>query len=184
MLEKRSRVSKSQWLDKALEAFEKGGVNAVKIDHLARELGVAKSGFYWHFKNRGELLNEMLEYWEYEYTTSVIHFLENQKELTAEQQLLTIMRIVRENNMSCYDLAILSWATVDEKANEYFQQSYQARYSTVKQLFKSLGFKGNDLENRTRMFVIYESWNQNVFTHDSDTKLTALEKERLKFYTN
>jgi len=39
------------------------------------------------------------------------------------------------------------------------------------------------MEARTRLFVVYEAWNHCVFLEDSDKKLTALEKERLKIYT-
>jgi AcrR family transcriptional regulator len=41
-------VSKNQWLAKALEALESGGVDGVKIEKLARALGISRSGFYWH----------------------------------------------------------------------------------------------------------------------------------------
>ena len=35
------RVSKEQWLAKALEALESSGIEAVKIDRLAKGLGIS-----------------------------------------------------------------------------------------------------------------------------------------------
>ena len=61
-----SRVSKDQWLAAAVTALEQGGVDAVRVERLARALDVSKSGFYWHFKDRADLLLELLEYWEEE----------------------------------------------------------------------------------------------------------------------
>ena len=66
------RISKAEWLDAALETLEIEGIGGVNIEKLARKFGIAKSGFYWHFKNRGDLLNQMLEYWVHEFTEVVI----------------------------------------------------------------------------------------------------------------
>jgi len=71
----------------------------------------------------------------------------------------------------------------DKLASEYVQRTYQLRHDIVKGIFKSLGYKGNELEARTRLFVVYESWNHCVFSEDSDKKLAALEKELLKIFT-
>ena len=55
------RVSKDQWLAAALEELEKGGIEAVRVERLARILNVARSGFYWHFKNRDDLYRHLLD---------------------------------------------------------------------------------------------------------------------------
>ena len=56
------RVSKEQWLTKALDTLESSGVEAVKIERLAKALGISRSGFYWHFKNRQDLLEHLLDF--------------------------------------------------------------------------------------------------------------------------
>jgi AcrR family transcriptional regulator len=48
----RRGVSKEEWLEAGLEAIGKGGVSGLTVKGLARKLGIAKAGFYWHFKNR------------------------------------------------------------------------------------------------------------------------------------
>ena len=50
------------WLEKALEVLEAEGVNAVKIDRLAKLLETSRSGFYWHFKDRQDLLSCLLHW--------------------------------------------------------------------------------------------------------------------------
>ncbi|MBC2710457.1 MAG: TetR/AcrR family transcriptional regulator [Desulfosarcina sp.] len=38
------------------------------MERLAKQLGISRSGFYWHFKNRQDLLQHLLDYWAREYT--------------------------------------------------------------------------------------------------------------------
>jgi AcrR family transcriptional regulator len=58
----RRGVSKDQWLEAGLEALTEAGLSAVTVHGLARKFGIAKSGFYWHFKNRDDLLRQLLDY--------------------------------------------------------------------------------------------------------------------------
>ncbi|HTZ75910.1 MAG TPA: TetR/AcrR family transcriptional regulator [Candidatus Aquilonibacter sp.] len=40
------------------------GIESVRVEVLARRLGVSKGSFYWHFRDRDELLMQMLDRWE------------------------------------------------------------------------------------------------------------------------
>ena len=59
---------KAQWLGAGLEALRKGGVSEVRVERLAAALGITKGSFYWHFRDRGELLEAVLEHWAREMT--------------------------------------------------------------------------------------------------------------------
>src|SRR5438093_13542819 len=59
-----TRTPRSSWIDQGLRALAAAGPDAVRIEPLARALGVTKGGFYWHFDDRGALLEEMLDAWE------------------------------------------------------------------------------------------------------------------------
>lgn len=43
-------------------------ITDITVEGLARSLGIAKAGFYWHFKNRDDLLKQLLNYWIHELT--------------------------------------------------------------------------------------------------------------------
>ena len=60
------------WAAAALEAIAAGGVEAVAVEPLARQLGVTKGSFYWHFQNRDALLRAALELWERRETDDVL----------------------------------------------------------------------------------------------------------------
>ncbi|MFJ3635371.1 TetR/AcrR family transcriptional regulator [Streptomyces sp. NPDC090112] len=68
----KGKVSKDEWTMAALRALARGGVAAVAVDVLARELGVTRGSFYWHFENREALLVAALETWERHGTAEVI----------------------------------------------------------------------------------------------------------------
>ena len=51
---KMKRVSKAQWVEAAIDTIETGGIASVRVEVLAKRLGISKSGFYWHFENQQE----------------------------------------------------------------------------------------------------------------------------------
>ena len=63
------RLDRARWIDAALDAIETGGPGAVAVAPLARQLGVTKGSFYWHFTDRRELLSAALEVWLTRHTT-------------------------------------------------------------------------------------------------------------------
>jgi AcrR family transcriptional regulator len=60
----RTRLSAADWEQAALDVVAEQGVAAVTVESLARQLGVTKGSFYWHFRTREALLNAALERWE------------------------------------------------------------------------------------------------------------------------
>ncbi len=55
--------SREDWVDAAWNALGEGGVEAVRVERLAHKLGVTKGSFYWHFKNRQDLIDALLDRW-------------------------------------------------------------------------------------------------------------------------
>jgi AcrR family transcriptional regulator len=53
-------------------ALARGGLAAVAVEPLAKELGATKGSFYWHFADRNELIVSTLELWELRDTDRVI----------------------------------------------------------------------------------------------------------------
>lgn len=58
-----TRVGRDDWTRAALELLAAEGVGAVKVEALARGLGITKGSFYWHFRDRAELIEAALELW-------------------------------------------------------------------------------------------------------------------------
>jgi AcrR family transcriptional regulator len=65
-------VGRDQWVDAGLAALGDKGLGAVAVETLARQLGVTKGSFYWHFPSRDELVAAVLARWEQRGTDDVI----------------------------------------------------------------------------------------------------------------
>lgn len=64
MVERQKSLTATDWAEAALDAIAAGGLDAVAVEPLARQLGVTKGSFYWHFSNRDALVRAALERWE------------------------------------------------------------------------------------------------------------------------
>jgi len=88
---KREALSAADWTEAALDALARGGLAAVAVEPLAKELGATKGSFYWHFADRQALLAATLELWEQRDTERVIAALDESRD--AETQLRRLLRL-------------------------------------------------------------------------------------------
>lgn len=179
---KTKRISKDEWLACALKALASMGVDGVRVDKLAQQLGVARSGFYWHFKDRQDLLTHMLAYWSHEYT-EVITENKSLTEESALQRLENVMRIVRDYELNRFEAAIFIWSQSDPAAKKAFKHAYKVRLDFIRNIFFDLGFKDDELEMRAQLFMGYIAWEYTDFCPQSKTKQDRLLKLRLELLT-
>lgn len=176
---KRNRVSKADWLEKALEVLENDGLDEVKIDRLARELKVSRSGFYWHFENRQALIRAMIEYWGTEFT-SVVSTNRKLLNVSPKERLYRIMKMILEHNLIRYELPMRACAEMDPVAKELVNRIYQERLDYLRSTFSEMGFEGEDLEMRTHLFVCYHMWEGVTFMNLSKAKRSKWLKMRVE----
>ncbi len=180
---KNKGISKNQWLAKALDVLESNGFEAVKIESLAKLLGTSRSGFYWHFKNRQDLLQHLLDYWTDEYTSILIDDLEIKK-LDADKRLLAAMTTIKNEKLTKYDLAMNAWAKADPRVHEAVKKVIRMRLDFSREIFVDLGFDGDELEMRTRLFTCYHCWEDVTFPDDNGEENLRLQKLRHEMFVN
>ena len=56
-------LTREDWITGAWEMLGDAGLDGVRVEPLARRLGVTKGSFYWHFRDRQELLDVLLDLW-------------------------------------------------------------------------------------------------------------------------
>ena len=156
------RITRDQWLNKALEIFGKTGADGLHVEKIARDLGVAKSGFYWHFKDRADFLEQLLAYWAHEYTEVVT---KNPLLLMTppRERLLMIATHVFEQNLTEFDAAMQLWSNKDPQIAKKVRNTTDARLAFAGKAFSELGFEGDDLEMRTRLFIGYQASERQIF---------------------
>ena len=173
------RTSKAEWLDAALNALEEGGIDAVRIERLAKKLGTSRSGFYWHFRNLDNLKNDILEYWKYEFTDVVVQNYSTVRN-SPEANLTEIADMIAKLGLNRHDLSIREWGKNDAVAEAVVTQVDKVRMDYIRSLFSALGFKGDDLEMSTMLYVSYHTWENSMFSALPETKRAKLLKLRLK----
>jgi AcrR family transcriptional regulator len=119
-------LTSNDWLKCALDTLDNEGIHKVNVEYLARQLGVTKGSFYWHFKNRVTLIKEMLGYWTRTLTINVIgRNLEGSKD--ASDTLFKLMKIITTEKVGRYETAIRAWAAHDKMARSILQKVNKQR---------------------------------------------------------
>jgi AcrR family transcriptional regulator len=59
----KAKFTADDWLLPAIEAMASGGVRAVNVEALAKQIGASKGSFYWFFANREALVTAALTRW-------------------------------------------------------------------------------------------------------------------------
>ena len=172
----KSRLDRNEWLERslALLAQNKGNFN---IDELVKQLGVTKGSFYWHFKNRDDFVNKLLDYWESSSTQSVFIEMEKYSNKDAETRLLKLMRLLRNKEVCNYDIAMRNMATLNKEVATKVVKVDEMRLNFVNSLFEEIGFSGKDLEVRVHVFAVFHSLREGFLGKeltDSESELKAM----------
>ena len=180
--EVRRGVSKAQWLEAAMGRLCDYSVADITVKGLAKELGIAKSGFYWHFKNREELLNALLDYWVHEITEVITNNVEVNG-LEPKARLMRCAEMIHELDLTRYEIGIRQFALKNENAFRAVTKANKLRGDFIGKAFSELGFTGDDLEMRTMIFACYHTWEASMFPGVSRKRRKELIGKRLDFLT-
>ena len=66
------KATREDWLKLALETLISDGVERVRVLTLGQKLDVSRSSFYWYFKSRQDLLDQLLDYWRQTNTRFIV----------------------------------------------------------------------------------------------------------------
>jgi AcrR family transcriptional regulator len=146
----RTRTPRRKWIDEGLRALAAGGPDAVRIEPLARALGVSRGGFYWHFADRGGLLEEMLDTWERATTDEVVEQLEREGG-DASAKLRRLLALT-SSRVLMIDLAVRDWARRDPAVAARLHRIDDRRMAGLRGLFGSLCTNQGDVEARSMLF--------------------------------
>ena len=138
-------LSRAAWARAALDVIGEGGTGAVTIDGLAARLGATRGSFYWHFRDRNELIAEALELWARESTTDRLPALEAIADPL--ERVRVLRRAVYEEPADAAELT-LSCAGDDHIVAPVFARVTQRRMDALKGIFGDLGFADADASDR------------------------------------
>jgi AcrR family transcriptional regulator len=144
-----TRTPRSSWIDEGLRALGDGGPEAVRIELLAQELGVSKGGFYWHFKDRQALLEEMLDAWERTWVDEAIETVEAEvQDARSRFRGLFALAAAGGEELLKIELAIRDWARRDERIAKRLKRVDNRRMDYMRSLFGAICEDDDDVEAR------------------------------------
>jgi Transcriptional regulator len=149
-----TRTSRRAWLDRGLQVLAAGGPDAVRVEPIARDLGVTKGSFYWHFDNRDALLDEILTTWERDLVDDAIDEVERHGG-DARERLRRLFSLASDEAVRV-DLAVRDWARRDPAVADRLRRVDNRRMDYMRSLFRPICTDDDDVE--MRCLVAFSLW--------------------------
>jgi AcrR family transcriptional regulator len=168
-----SRLGRQDWLAIGIQVLVERGIEAVRVDPLAKLLDVTRGSFYWHFKNRDDLLAEILHEWEARNTQSVIEQIEGLNCTTSDKLLSLFELAARDNDL--LEKAVRVWSVNDARAAEAIDRIDRQRLDYLQGLFLQLGFSEIDAKVRAQIaYSVRLGWFVMASSTHSKERLTEM----------
>ncbi|HEY2276942.1 MAG TPA: TetR/AcrR family transcriptional regulator [Streptosporangiaceae bacterium] len=145
-----ARTPASAWVEAGLEALGSGGPEAVRVDPLARSLGVTRGSFYWHFADRDALLTELLNAWERAATDDVLDRVERHGG-DARTRLRRAGALTFSEQLLPIDLAVRDWARHDPAVAGRLRRVDNRRLDYLRTLFGTFCADADEVEARSTL---------------------------------
>jgi AcrR family transcriptional regulator len=150
------------WIEAGFAEIARTGVEGVRVEVLAKNLGVTKGGFYRRFRDRAALLEAMLQNWR----DGRIAAIEKQTSLdgaSARERLKALIALYSERMNTegkntaglGIELAIRQWARSDEQAATAVASVDAARLKNVGHLYRATGLAAEEADAQAFLFYCF-----------------------------
>jgi AcrR family transcriptional regulator len=154
--EKTVRLDAGAWIAGAFDALAAGGIDAVRVEPLAKTLDITKGSFYWHFADRRTLIDAMLGSWTQGRIEAIRqHTARRGAPATILRELADLYTHRANLRGLAIELAIRSLARTDEPAARAVRSVDRERLRHVAELFGALGWPNGQAQDRAILFYSY-----------------------------
>ncbi|MGK3952431.1 TetR/AcrR family transcriptional regulator [Microbacterium sp. I2] len=143
------RTPREKWIEEGLRVLAEQGVDAVRVEVLARALGVTKGGFYGYFGDRDALLAAMLDAWEHESVDDVIERARNAEGDIVDQARIAGQLTFSNDRLLPIDLAVRAWARRDPVVAERLHTVDNRRMQVLREAISSYCSDPGEVEARS-----------------------------------
>ena len=144
-----TRTPRDRWIEEGLQALAAGGPDAVRVEALAKKLGVTKGGFYGFFADRDALLEALLDAWERESTDEVIDRVEREGGDPRTKIQRAGVLTFSSDRLLPIDLAIRDWARRDEAVAERLRRVDNRRMALLREMIGTFCSDADEVEARS-----------------------------------
>lgn len=156
MTSRNVRLDETAWINAALDVLAEHGIESVRVEPLAKRLGVTKGSFYWHFKDRDALYEALLNDWRRRATLDVIARIETFTD-APDERIRRFMTLPFHGSAAKrgadIELSIRLWARSDPRARRALQEVDELRLRNMRGLLAQLGF--NETQAAARAVQAY-----------------------------
>jgi AcrR family transcriptional regulator len=143
------RTPRERWVEEGLRVLGAGGVDAVRVEALAKSLGVTKGGFYGYFADRGALLAEMLDAWERECVDDVFERIEQESGDVLDKVRLAGQLTFSGDRLFPIDLAVRDWARRDQAVADRLRRVDNRRMQLLRDAISTFCSDPDEIEARS-----------------------------------
>lgn len=153
----RAQLDRSAWIQAAFGTLADEGVSGVRVETLARRLNVTKGSFYWHFKDRQDLLAGVLETWKDGRIRDIIKQTrpEPGKEEAQIFHVIDVYSASRNKKGILIELAMREWARRDAQAAATVEEVDAWRLRCARELFLAIGLPLHEASTRSMLLYAY-----------------------------
>src|SRR5436190_17561946 len=169
-------VRSESWIEAGFEEIARTGVEGVRVEVLAKSLGVTKGGFYRRFRDRAALLEAMLQNWR----SGRIAAIEKQTSLdggSARERLRALIALYSERMNTegmAVELAIRQWARSEEAAASAVASVDASRLKNVAHLYRATGLPAEEADAQAFLFYCFIFGQSLLFLERGPRKRAAL----------
>ena len=151
----RTQLDRGNWIESAIDILAREGVSGLRVEVLAKRCGVTKGSFYWHFKDRQDLLGAVLDYWKEGRIRDIekITAITPGKEREQLHFAIEVYGASRNRKGMAIELAVRDWARHDPQAAAVVESVDLYRLECTRRLFVAAGM--SDAEAKSRSLLLY-----------------------------
>jgi AcrR family transcriptional regulator len=153
----RNQLDRKAWVVAAIELLAKEGVAGLRVELLAKHLKVTKGSFYWHFKDRRDLLDAVLEHWKDGRIRDIVKQTraEPGQELSQIHHVIDVYSASRSRKGMMIELAVRDWARRDAVAGQVVEEVDTTRLECARSLFLACGVPMAEASSRSMLLYAY-----------------------------
>ena len=153
-----SPLQAQDWVQAAIVLLAEDSVDALRVDELAKRLGVTKGSFYWHFDSRERLLQAVLETWRARTTGEIETFIKHSAGSPAGR-IGRLLRIAIRNRPDVpggpLELSLRDWARRDERVRKIIEEVDAERIAVLVRLYRDAGLGEQEAADAARAQMAY-----------------------------
>jgi AcrR family transcriptional regulator len=150
-------LDRASWIKGALAALAEEGPAGLRVEVLAKKLNVTKGSFYWHFKDRRDLVDAVLDEWKDGRIRDIHKQTAAQpgEELHALHHTIDVYSASRNRRGLPIELAVREWARRDARAAAVVEEVDAERLHCAARLFEARGLPPAEAAARSVLLYAY-----------------------------